>query len=46
MLHFTKEESEVRKHALPFVPARYIRTLDVIGRRISKTLAFVLARYI
>ena len=24
---FTKEEAEVRKQALPFVPARYIRSL-------------------
>ena len=30
ILRFTKEEAEVRKQALPFVPARYIRTFDVI----------------
>ena len=31
ILRFTKEETEVRKQALPFVPARYIRTFDVIS---------------
>ena len=30
ILHFTKEEAEVRKQAFPFVTARYIRTFDVI----------------
>ena len=31
ILRFTKEEAEVRKQAFPFVPARYIRTFDVIS---------------
>ena len=31
MLCFTKEEAEVRKQALPIVPARYMRTSDVIS---------------
>ena len=31
ILRFTKEEAEVRKRAFPFVPARYIRTFDVIS---------------
>ena len=31
ILRFTKEETEVRKQAFPFVPARYIRTFDVIS---------------
>ena len=54
ILRFTKEEAEVQKQALPFVPARYIRTFDVISegicvllrrrRRIEKE--FVSARYI
>ena len=30
-LHSTKEDADVRKQALPFVPARYIRTFDVIS---------------
>ena len=30
-MRFTKEEAEVRKQAFPFVPARYIRTFDVIS---------------
>ena len=30
IFRFTKEEAEVRKQALPFVPARYIRTFEVI----------------
>ena len=37
--YFTKEEAEVRKQALPFVPARYIRTFDVISE-----VKFVLPR--
>ena len=28
---FTKEEAEVRKQTFPFVPARYIRTFDVMS---------------
>ena len=31
ILRFTKEEAEIRKQALPFVPARYIRTFDGIS---------------
>ena len=31
ILRVTKQEAEVRKQALPFVPARYIRTFDVIS---------------
>ena len=31
ILPFTKEETEVRKQALSFGPARYIRTFDVIS---------------
>ena len=31
IFRFTKEEPEVQKQALPFVPARYIRTFDVIS---------------
>ena len=31
ILRFTKEQAGVRKHAFPFVPARYIRTFDVIS---------------
>ena len=31
VLRFTKEEAEVRKQALSFVPARYIRSFDVIS---------------
>ena len=31
ILRFTKEEAEIRKQAFPFVPARYIRTFDVIS---------------
>ena len=31
MLRFTKKEAEVREQALSFVPARYIRTFDVIS---------------
>ena len=31
MLRFTKEEAEAQKSAPPFVPARYIRTFDVVS---------------
>ena len=31
ILRFTKEEADVPKQAFPFVPARYIRTFDVIS---------------
>ena len=30
-LRFTNEEAEFRKQAFPFVPARYIRTFDVLS---------------
>ena len=30
-MRFTMEEADVRKQALPFVPARSIRTFDVIS---------------
>ena len=30
-MRFTEEEADVRKQAFPFVPARYIRTFDVIS---------------
>ena len=55
-LRFTKEDEEVRKQALIFAPARYIRSLDIISEakcvllrrsgRIQKSLVFVSARYI
>ena len=53
ILRFTKEETEVRKQALPFVPAHHIRILDAISevicvllsRMIKKELAFVSVRY-
>ena len=31
IMRFTKEKAGIRKQAIPFVPARYIRTLDVIS---------------
>ena len=31
ILHFTKEEAEVQKQALPFLPARYIRTSEAFS---------------
>ena len=55
-MRFTKEETDVQKQALSFVPARYIRTVVVISevicvelirrRRIKKALEIVSARYI
>ena len=39
-LRFTKEEAKVRKQVIPFVPACYIRTFDVI----SDMICFLLRR--
>ena len=55
-MRFTEEKAEVQKQALPFVPARYIPTFEVISevtcvllgrrQRIKNAVAFNSARYI
>ena len=40
ILRFTREEAEVRKQALPFVPARTIRSFDDISGEIKEEVNF------
>ena len=39
MLRFTKEEAEVQKQALSFVPARYIRTSEASSEHVRLPLS-------